>query len=483
MTVRNALLWSFGGQLASVLALVVALVVLARLLTPEEMGIFAIGQATYGLLISIAALGMGSYILRERELDRETLGTAFAINLVLSILLAVGIYFAAPALSAQIGDERIVPVMRLIAIAPIIGAFELLPSSLLQRELKFHKLAILTIIRGTVNTAVAIAAVLAGFPLMAVAFAAVAASAATALAANMLAPQSLVFTRSAAHLRPMAVFGLKTLAVSGISVAAMRLADPVMAIILGLAALGIYSRASTIFSAIYGNVFAAFSRVLLARLADEKRTAGHLDTVYLEGLRAILAIMWPVMLGIAVLAFPVVEIAFGPEWRGAAMPLAILMAAQALSMTYALHSELFILQDRVGTQTGFEAVRACAGLVLFAIGCQFGLEGAAMARVLEILLACLFYIPFVLRLSGAAAADYVAVLVRALVPTALAIAPAALLMAYRGWAFDVPPLELAAAIALGALLWLGSLLATKHPVARGLLDLLSSIRTRVSPRD
>ena len=476
MSVRNALFWSLGGQFVAVLALLVSLVVLARLLTLEEMGIFTIGQAIYGLLLAISGLGMSAYLLREPTLERPVLHTAFSINIALATILGAIVFASAPWVAKLVGDSRVVPVVRLVALAPVIGAFELLPISVLQREMRFDRIAAVMIVRASVQTGVAIAAAWAGYDEMSVAYAAVASALAASIVANLVAPHRPALVFASLKWRSMAWFGVKTLAVGGISVVAMRLADPVMAAILGLAALGVYSRASTIYTALYGNVFGAIGKVMFSRLADEHRNDGDVASVYLTSLSVIFVIMGPLVLTLAILARPVVQTAFGTRWLDAAEPLAILMLAQFLALFYSLHSELFILRDRVGQQAKLESFRASTGLALFAIGCQFGLVGAATARLIEVLLAGVLYVPLVLQLSGARLMAYIRVIGEGLLVSALAVAPVLALVWHGGFANDPALFPLAGSVALGGALWIAYLLYLNHPIALEIRRIVGSPR-------
>ena len=75
MSVRKAIAWSFAGQIASFVASFATMVALARLLTPREVGIYAVGLAVTGVLQALSAFGVGTYLVREEELHPQTIAT------------------------------------------------------------------------------------------------------------------------------------------------------------------------------------------------------------------------------------------------------------------------------------------------------------------------------------------------------------------------------------------------------------------------
>ena len=89
--VRRAVIWTFAGQGASFALSFFGSVAVARLLSPYELGVFAVALAVIGVLQVIAAFGVGLYVVREAELTPAALDTAYTVNALLSLGLAASI--------------------------------------------------------------------------------------------------------------------------------------------------------------------------------------------------------------------------------------------------------------------------------------------------------------------------------------------------------------------------------------------------------
>ena len=64
-------------------------IVIARLLTPDEMGVFALAMAATILISSLRNFGVGSYLIREEQLTDDKVRTAFGIWITVSWTLGV----------------------------------------------------------------------------------------------------------------------------------------------------------------------------------------------------------------------------------------------------------------------------------------------------------------------------------------------------------------------------------------------------------
>src|SRR5579862_2079854 len=124
MAFRKAIIWSVGGQLISYFVLFVGSVFVARLLSPREMGVFAIAMATTGILNVLVSFNIGSYIVREKGLRPETMDTAFTLNSLLATVIC-GIIVCCSFLERYAFHALDVSrVLLPLALSPLIAIFE-----------------------------------------------------------------------------------------------------------------------------------------------------------------------------------------------------------------------------------------------------------------------------------------------------------------------------------------------------------------------
>src|SRR5262249_39786110 len=114
MTVRRATYYSFGAPHAGLLINFTATVVIARNLTPHEIGIFTVSAAFVTLSQVIRDSGIANYLIQERDLTPERLRTAMGTSLVAGILLALAIVAIASPLAAFYGEPGVAHVLHIL---------------------------------------------------------------------------------------------------------------------------------------------------------------------------------------------------------------------------------------------------------------------------------------------------------------------------------------------------------------------------------
>lgn len=89
MAVKGSIAWMATAQASSFALQFASSVVLARLLTPREMGVFAVALAIVGALSIVQAFGLQSMIVREPDLTERVAVSAFTGNAIISVFLSI----------------------------------------------------------------------------------------------------------------------------------------------------------------------------------------------------------------------------------------------------------------------------------------------------------------------------------------------------------------------------------------------------------
>ena len=111
-----ALKWtSIARILGQTVTWVIMLMVL-RLLAPEDYGLMAISTVIIVIVASVAELGMGPALIQAPTLGRDELqkiaGVAIGLNLAMGLLVVL----AAPLAAAAFGDDRLTLIIQVLAL-------------------------------------------------------------------------------------------------------------------------------------------------------------------------------------------------------------------------------------------------------------------------------------------------------------------------------------------------------------------------------
>lgn len=242
----------------------------------------------------------------------------------------------------------------------------------------------------------------------------------------------------------------------------------------GLAALGLYNRAANLTNQLYGNIYGLAANVIFSRMAQELREKGSFHDTFMRALRILLAVIWPLLLGLVVLAGPFIYLLYGDKWLDAALPLSLLAMSTFIVLGVGMNWQVFVLREETGRQMKLEAVRSIGGFLLFCAGCLVSLPMAAAAKIGESLLIYFLYRPHMDRLIGTTRGELDRVYGEALLLSIAAALPSFLLMMWQDWSPRTPLWMVMAAVLTGIALWAMLLVVRRHA-------LLDEIKRFVQP--
>ncbi|TPG49580.1 polysaccharide biosynthesis protein [Roseomonas nepalensis] len=475
-SVRRGLAWMAFSQVSLFVLQFVVSILVARLLSPYEMGIFAVAVSTVGLLATIRSFGLGSFLIRVEEWSRPLVSTVFTINAVLALTLSAAVTGLSVLGSAALEEVGVRQVLLIMAIVPLISIFDFLPTAGLERRGEFKTIALINLVRYTTANLLTLALAYAGHGFMSLAYGQVASAVMAAVMSNGFGWQYAHLRLGLSEHRTVLRFGLQVLTTSGLGGFSGRLSDLILAKMLGLSALGLYSRAGSLTGVLWENLHAIVLRVLLVDFAEQRRQGKSLRDSYLHTMRLLTAAFWPPLIGMAVISGPLVLLLFGDAWYGVVLPLSFLAVSTAVVIPIIMAWDIFILCSETGKQVRIEVMRALVSFGLLFAGCLFDLDAVAALAILSSVFSLLIYQPHLERMTDTTWSDYMPIYGQGSLLTAAAVLPAAGVMTIYGWSANTPLLPLLAGITVGVLAWMWTLRVLHHPLYQEAFRILSGVR-------
>lgn len=481
MSVRRSLAWTYIAQIICFAISFGSTVVIARLVSPRDFGIFAMAGAATTIINVLMQFGLARYIMRAGEVDREFLRPVFTVNILMTLLYVGSILIGSIASKQLFGSIEVGQFLSIFALFPIFAMFEFIPAALAAREMRFGLAATMAVLRAVVMASTTIILALRGYGFMSFAWAQVFSWVATSVCYNLAIWRPDVWKPSLSGIREIIRFGWQMIGISGVSQLSARGGDMVLGSFLGLASLGLYNRASSLPTQLYHSIYGAGANVLFSQLSKELRETGSIHGSYVRFMRLILGALWPILFGLAVLSSPVIYLLYGAKWQAAAAPLALLSISYGISLAIGMSAEIFILRHRTQQQFRIESIRAFLGFFLFCGGSAISLTLAAAAKVAEALLAFLLYRKPMIELVGGPDGALRRIYLEAVMVGMAAVLPAILLMIWSDWSPSTPLLHLAIAVLAGALCWATLLIRLRHPLYLECARLLQFKRQQGQP--
>jgi PST family polysaccharide transporter len=379
-TVLKGAAWLTGQQMLTFFLNLVLLVVLSRLLRPAEIGLAATLVAAMGLCAVITEFGMGAAIVQRSSITANHVRTA-TVYVVAAGISAVGVIWVLSPLIldrfAWFGDTR--ETVLLASFLALTGPALTLVSSLSQRELDFRRIA-----------AARLSGMFIGQTLVSVALAWQGFGASSIIAGQLSsAVLQIIILTPASRLREKAEIrfaAMRDLLGFGASLSVARLAmvihgyidRPIIAALLGQAAVGLYVRADQISRSIdlvLQPLLSAIGFPVMARLQNNR---SRLLIACQSATAASMLFVVPVSLMVSLFADDVIVVALGPGWSSTGDALKILAFVPIFMTLAEIHFALLRGTNHLHLFAALQWI--VAGLIASGLylGTSYGLAGASL---------------------------------------------------------------------------------------------------------
>lgn len=452
---------SFAEKYALLLLALAGSMVLGRLLTPAEIGVYSIAALLAGFAQVLRDFGVGQFLLQEKELTRDKLRAALAVGLGSAGLLALLVLLLAGPLAGFYGAPRLRPVLQLLALNFLPVPLTALALSMLRRAMRFAAIFAVNAWGALVQLACSVALALLGYGSLSLACGALAGSVAALLASVLLRPPGLPWLPAWRGAARILRFGGYAAGGGLIDEAGVVAPDLIVGKLIGVAEAGIYGKAQSVIGLFNQAITSAVSPVAYALFAAQARAGQDVRRAYLTAISCMTALAWPFFAWLGLMALPVVRLLYGDQWDGAVPLIQVMCCASALYSMFSMARYLFLAAGHVRAQARLDAMSVPVRVAAIVLAAPFGLDYVAWGVLLGVAarigftalyLARLVALPLAPQLKAVARSAALAALV-SLAPLAarLAVAPG--------------PLQLLAA-ASGALgLWLAGVMLLGHELA------------------
>lgn len=455
--IRKHLLVTLLSSNASLAINFAASVVLARLLSPPEIGIFSVAFVFTGLFRTLREMGIGAYIVQEPELTAQRFRSAFGVALIMSTVTALAVVLLAPMVGRFYREPGITEVLYVIAANLLITPFGSTTLALVRREMRFTDIAIAETFSTLVQSAASVALAWWGFSYMSLAWSGVLGVVASILAAAYFRPPQTPWWPSLAEWRRVLRFTSFSSGSSLVSYANNSASDLILGRLMNVEAVAIFNRGNGL-SGMAGQLIQhTAGSVSLPHFSEACRRGESLLVPISNSTTMIMAISAPVYAVLAVVATPLVLLLYGAPWRDAAPILQILCLAALVWSPSLLTGEVLQATGQIHRLFRLEVWALVLKFALVIAAVPFGLKMVALAYVAANLVATIQRVMLVSRIVGRGMRDLVRSLQSCVFPTLLAcLGPLAL----TNSALD-PHLALPASLALAVPGWLAGAMLSR----------------------
>jgi O-antigen/teichoic acid export membrane protein len=346
-TLKRSLGIAFVTQYAELIINFVSVMILARIITSEQIGIYSVAAFLMALLHVFRDFGVAKYVIQEPDLTREKMRSALAVAILLAWTVALVLYVLRIPVARFYREpqlENILAVMSLsFAITPVGSLF----NAIYRRNMQLKKVATVRILATLVQTVVAVTLGVLGHGAMSLAWSNLANIITFGIVAALLREGQIPLLPRFRNMRSILHFGSVASLGSLANVAGNNCGDVIIGKMLSLEATGYFSRGNGLVQIFKTTVSQAVVPLVLPYFATLRRESNDPVGPYKSAITYLTGFAWPFFGVLAVLALPVVRTLYGPNWDVSVPLVQILCVAGSVSMLTVFAGDVMIANGHV----------------------------------------------------------------------------------------------------------------------------------------
>jgi O-antigen/teichoic acid export membrane protein len=354
-------------------------ILVARLLLPEELGVFALAALALAILGLVRSLGLSAAVVRDPDLTPERQSAAFWLSALLGVLLTLGLFAAAGPAARWLDEPALAPALRWLAPAFFLESLGATHDALLERRRDYRRRAVRDGAATLLGAALAVALVLAGAGILALIAQRLAASALSTAFLWLAVDWRPRLVARLRDVRALLAFGLPLAGSTALTWLAGNLDRLLVGRFLGAAALGAYALAYTIARGPGALVQAVLGGILFPELSHLRDDVARVRSVYLQSLAHVTAALLLPLSILCSLAPAFVHAVYGPQWSAAGPVVSLFAVVAAVPIVTTTATWLLASQGRSAHLLLASAVSCALVAAGFAVGLRWGLVGLAAA--------------------------------------------------------------------------------------------------------
>ncbi|WP_282604541.1 lipopolysaccharide biosynthesis protein [Pelagibius sp. Alg239-R121] len=381
-SVRISLLISLAEKYSVTIINIVSTIIIARLLTPLEIGVYSVGLAFVAIAHTLRDFGVGNYLIQEKELTEDRIRTAAGVTLLLAWSLAAMLALGSGLIADIYNKPEMRSVLLILSLSFVIIPFSSPTLALLRRNMAFKALYQIRIISAIVHATVAVVLAWQGYSFASLAWASLAGVSTTAVIAAFHRPNKSIIWPNFVEWRHVASFGGKSSLDALVTQIGMNSIDLIAGRMLGFTAVGIFSRAQGLISMFSREFTNAVLQVALPAFASGHRAGVNLKEPYLKAIGTLTLFAWPFYAFLALMAFPIIRIMFGDQWDAAVPLVQILAVGGMASAIWSLCGQILLGMGRINELLKAQILLQSVRVVIVFAAANYSIIHVAVGQVI-----------------------------------------------------------------------------------------------------
>ena len=378
----SGLKWTTASKIGQQTLQFSTLIILARLLLPEDFGLMASAMVVIGFVNVFRDLGLSAALIQKQNLSDELFSSVFWLSVAIGLIMMLALIIFSPYIADFYNANTLVPILQVLSLSFLFSGLSAVQQALLEKELKFKIISKIELFATFLAAVTGITMAILKFGIWS------------------LVLQNLVFTFTVSSLfwirlskRPKFFFKWREIKsiynfsanLAGFNILNyfVRNADYILIQkFLGEQQLGYYTLAYRLMLYPLQNVSAVITRVMFPLLSKIQNDNKRFRDIYLKLVNTISLLSFPLMLGLVAVSDNFVIVVFGAKWEPVTTLILILAPLGLLQSIYTPAGIIYQAKGRTDWWFRWGLLTGVLFVTAFWIGLEWGIIGVALAYLI-----------------------------------------------------------------------------------------------------
>lgn len=385
MAARRAVILSALFSALNLVAGFAASLVLARLLTPHDIGVFSIGVVIIGVLGVFRDFGADVYSQQVKDLTPERIGSVLGLTLTSAAVLSFALVLVTPYLESYFAAEGLTSVMHVLLLSFLLIPVTSMMTSLMSRQLQVGTQAKVNLGGALAHATVGVLCASAGLGAAALAWANLA-NVITGMCIAVACGITLKVWPRLRGWREPARFGFGAMVANLSKVVHQGIPDLLLGRMFGPHEVGLYSRGNGLVNLFQQIVMPVLQFTALPLLSRQHHASQAIDSAVVRGSAYLTVLLWPILAWTAIFAAEIIAFLYGPTWLPAAVVVGPLCVAVAVRMGLHLIQTALVAVGQPYVNAGLQVIALLLRVACIAVARPKDLNSFVMALMVAELL-------------------------------------------------------------------------------------------------
>jgi O-antigen/teichoic acid export membrane protein len=341
-------------------------------------------------------MGISSAIIQKKDLDQKNLSSIFWFNLLIGLLAMSITVIAAPLIAHFYSQKSLSTILTVMSVSFLFTTLSVVQNSLLIKEIKFKKLALLEIISTLSSSLIGISLAYLGYGVWSLVW--------QNISITLIYTLLIWITenwRPELHFRwkdikPLIGFSANLSGFNFLNYFSRNADNLLIGKFLGVTALGHYNLAYTIMLFPLSNISLVLSKVMFPALSKIQFDNSKFKLFYTKSTKYIAFVSFPLMLGLFAVADELVLVVFGTKWIPVIFLIKVLSSIGLLQSIVSTVGSIYLAKGQTGLMFRWGTFSSIIVVIAIVIGLKWGINGVAICYAIATLLITYpsFAIPF-----------------------------------------------------------------------------------------